>query len=228
MNSADPALFHLLQLSSPMLPVGAYSYSQGLEWAVDQGMVHDRETAQRWIEEVLRLNISRCDAPILLRMHHAWTDRDAARLTHWNEVFLVSREGSELRAETEQMGYSMRHLLQELAAVDTTMLDILHHLQPLCFPVAFSCAAVSWNIPPRAAASAFLWSWVESQVSVAMKIIPIGQVAGQHILTGMARLFPNIINEIVVLKDDEINTWNPMFAIACCAHETLYSRLFRS
>lgn len=228
MNLADLSLVRLLQLASPMLPVGAYSYSQGLEWAVDQRIVHDRDSARTWIGDVLRFNVARFEAPLLLRLYHAWEDQDFEQVAHWNEVFCVSREAAELRAETEQMGYSMRRLMQEMGGFDGARHLALQQLEPLGFPTAFSCAAVSWNIPAEAMVSAYLWSWIENQVSAAMKTIPVGQVAGQQILADLASQLPRLVSAAMALADEEISNYGPMFAIACSQHETLYSRLFRS
>ena len=228
MNLADLSLVRLLQLASPMLPVGAYSYSQGLEWAVEQHIVHDRDSARRWIGDVLQFSVARFEAPLLLRMYHAWECNDFAQVAHWNRIFCVSRETAELRAETEQMGYSMRRLMQEMGGFDEIQQQALLQLEPLGFPAAFSCAAVGWAIPVEATVSAYLWSWIENQVSAAMKTIPVGQVAGQQILADIATRLPALVNAVMLATDDEISNYGPMFAIACSRHETQYSRLFRS
>jgi urease accessory protein len=228
MNLADLSLMRLLQLASPMLPVGAYSYSQGQEWVVDQRIVHDRDSARTWIGDVLQFNVARFEAPLLLRLYRAWEHNDFAQVAHWNEVFCVSREAAELRAETEQMGYSMRRLMQEMGDFDEAKLAQLLKLEPLSFPAAFSCAAVNWDIPAEATVSAYLWSWVENQVSAAMKTIPVGQVAGQQILADLAAKLPGLVSAVMTMTDEEISNYGPMFAIACSQHETQYSRLFRS
>lgn len=228
MSLSDLSLLRLLQLASPMLPVGAYSYSQGLEWAVDQRIVHDRDTARRWISDVLQFNVARFEAPLLIRLYHAWESHDIKQLAYWNDVFLVSREAAELRAETEQMGYSMRRLMHEMGGFDDARVQTLLQLEPLSFPAAFSCAAVCWHIPAQEMVTAYLWSWVENQVSAAMKTIPVGQVAGQQILADIAGRLPGLVSTAFDLADDEISNFGPMFAIACSRHETQYSRLFRS
>jgi urease accessory protein len=228
MNLADLSLVRLLQLASPMLPVGAYSYSQGLEWAVDRGIVYDRDSARVWIGDVLQFNVARFEAPLLLRMYRAWEHDDMAQLAHWNDMFYMSREAAELRAETEQMGYSMRRLMQEMGGFDAAKLARLAAIEPLSFPAAFSCAAVGWEIPADAMVSAYLWAWLENQVGAAMKTIPVGQVAGQQILSGLAARLPELTAAVMQLADDEISNYGPMFAIACSRHETQYSRLFRS
>ena len=228
MNLADLSLLRLLQLASPMLPVGAYSYSQGLEWVIEQRIVHDRDSARTWIIDVLQHNVARFEAPILLRLYQAWADNNLAQVAHWNEVFCTTREAAELRSETEQMGYSMRRLMVEMGGFDEDKLAQLVTLEPLSFPAAFSCAALCWAVPVEAMVSAYLWSWTENQVSVAMKAIPIGQVAGQQILADIALRLPQLGHAAMTLEEDDISNYGPMFAIACSRHETLYSRLFRS
>ena len=237
MNSANaetdqtlPAmsLVRLFQLVSPMLPVGAYSYSQGLEWAVEAGTVQDRDTALTWIRDVLRYSVARFEAPTIVRLHRAWCERDTAAIIRWNEFFCVSRETAESRAETLQMGYSLRILLQDIGGFDGVKLDILDSMEPVAFPTAFSCAAVAWDIPAEEALFGYLWSWAENQVGAAMKTVPLGQVAGQQILASIGAELPGLVHRAMVQADDELSNYAPMLAIASSRHETQYSRLFRS
>src|ERR1700686_1810189 len=93
----------LLQLASPSLPVGAYSYSQGLEAEVEAGIVRDAASAERWIGDVLVLSMQAMEAPVFLRLVDAWASGDMERLRLWNAEFVASRESAELRAETLQM-----------------------------------------------------------------------------------------------------------------------------
>src|SRR3954462_7907340 len=108
------ALTRLLQLASPALPVGAYSYSQGLEAAIEAKVVRDEASALAWIEDVLELTIARMEAPLFLRLHAAWRDGADLAAASWNELLLASRETAELRAETAQMGHSLARLVGEL------------------------------------------------------------------------------------------------------------------
>src|SRR5258705_7260263 len=153
-------LANLLQLASPTLPVGAYSYSGGLEAAVEAGVVHDAASAERWIGDVLEFSIARMEAPILFRM---LSDQE-----NWNEIFLASRETAELRAETVQMGYSLNRLLKDLGLGDVPV-------EEPSFPCAFAHAASHWKIEPEAALQAYLWASIENQVMAAVKAIPLGQ-----------------------------------------------------
>ena len=202
--SIDP---RLLQLASPTLPVGAYSYSGGLEAAMEAGLVTDAPSAQRWIADVLELSVLRMEAPMLLRMIEAPDAR-------WNEEFLASRETAELRAETVQMGYSLANLLRNLE-IEVPEID------EMTFPMAFACAVRHWRIDPRQALTAYLWAWLENQVVAALKAVPLGQTDGQKILLALgARL-----NDI---GEQEPGNLAPGLAILSSLHETQYSRLFRS
>jgi urease accessory protein len=129
-------LVRLLQLASPALPVGAYSYSQGLEAAVEARIVHDTASAQQWIGDVLELSIAGMEAPLVLRLHQAWTNADFAAVERWNRLVLASRESAELRAEIVQMGYSLTRLLGEFDETEThaTCFAELHALEEPAFP----------------------------------------------------------------------------------------------
>jgi urease accessory protein len=220
------ALSRLLQLASPMLPVGAYSYSQGLEAAIEAGTVHDPNTTRAWIADVLELYLARFELPVLWRLHDAWAA--GGDPGYWNSLFSAGRDTAESRAETLQMGGSLLKLIGDLGDFDIDQIAKLQSVEPLTFPVAYAFAAMSWRIPARAAVQAYAWGWIENQVAVAMKAIPIGQVAGQRILTAMGAKLPEIVESVADMDDDDISNYAPGLSLAGCWHETQYSRLFRS
>lgn len=222
------ALSRLLQLASPMLPVGAYSYSQGLEWAIEDGTVHDAASAGPWIADVLEYSLCGFELPVLWRMCHAWRDGDRGGIQHWNEFFCAGRETAESYAETLQMGYSLCRLLDSLAEGNPPQLDRIHDLTPVSFPAAYACAVSLWDIPIAAAVQAYAWSWLENQVSVAMKAIPLGQTDGQRLLLALGGRLPELVQAACALRDDQLSNFAPGLALAGCRHETQYSRLFRS
>ena len=133
--SPDASLVRLLQLASPALPVGAYTYSQGLEWAVERGTVRDETSAGRWIGDLIDHGIGRYEAPLVGAMMKAWSAGDNASVTVLNAEFLASREAAELRAETAQMGFSLRRLLHDLR--DDALAPVIDVVEPLA-EVAFS------------------------------------------------------------------------------------------
>lgn len=211
------SLARLLQLASPALPVGAYTYSQGLEWAVEAGTVKDEATALAWIADQLEWNLGRFEAPLLARMMMA----DEAARAELDARYLASRETAELRAETLQMGHSLRRLIDDLS------LSVAVPPAPT-FACVWSALAAHWRIAPAEALTAWLWSWAENQVMAALKAVPLGQAAGQRILLEIGGRIPAIVERALKLDEESTSNFAPGFAIACARHETQYSRLFRS
>jgi len=206
------SLAKLLQLASPALPVGAYSYSGGLEAAIEAGAVHNAASAERWIGDVLEFSMARMEAPILLRMMEN---------QECNEAFLASRESAELRAETVQMGYSLNRLCKDLGLGEVPV-------EEPSFPAAFAHAAVQWQIAPEAALQAYLWAWLENQVMAAVKAVPLGQTDGQRMLLSLGDRIEELVKKAMQMKDGEIGNFAPGLALLSAKHETQYSRLFRS
>jgi urease accessory protein len=222
-------LTRLLQLASPTLPVGAYTYSQGLEWAVESGVIRDEATAGRWIADLLDHGIGQFEAPLVFALMAAWTAGDLAEVECLNAEFLASRETAELRAETAQMGFSLRRLLRDLR--DDSLSGVaagIEDFPEVAFPVAWSGIAAAWRISPDAAVTAYLWSWAENQVLAALKAVPLGQAAGQRLLADLGGRIPAAAVNAQNRPKSAWSNFTPGFAIACARHETQYSRLFRS
>jgi urease accessory protein len=215
-------LAKLLQLASPALPVGAYSYSGGLEAAIETGVVSDAASAERWIGAVLEHSVANMEAPVLLRLCAAWRVRDAAALERWNELFLASRETAELRAETVQMGYSLHSLLGELGVPTEGM-----PREP-AYPTAYACALERWGIEPERGLVAYLWAWLENQVTAAVKALPLGQSEGQRMLLALGARLEEVAARAGSPEDEELENFAPQLAVLSARHETQYSRLFRS
>jgi len=215
----------LLQLVSPSLPVGAYSYSQGLESAVEAGVVHDAPSARAWIADVLALSVATMEAPILLRLIGAWSSRDRAAVLRWNAELLASRETAELRAETAQMGYSLARLLRDLDLEDAESLDALGEV---AFATAFAFAVDRWAIEPREALAAYLFGWIENQALAALRSVPLGQTDGQRIVYALSGGIPEAVDRAAALSDDALANFAPGLALASARHETQYTRIFRS
>jgi urease accessory protein len=222
---AGTALPQLLRLASPMLPVGAYAYSQGLEWAVEEGTITDEDSALAWIADLLRFNVGTLEAPVWRRLYRAWQEQDVEAARHWNERFVAIRETAEFRAETLQMGGALKAVLDATHEIDTGLLDRIE--QP-AFPTAFSFAAHGLGVPLREGLTGYLWAWGENQVSAAMKLVPLGQSSGQRILVKLIALLPEIAGDALAMQDDSLSNFSPALAIASSRHETQYTRLFRS
>ena len=225
---ADIHLVRLLQLASPALPVGAYSYSQGLEAAVEKKLVRDRSTAAQWIGDMLEHSVARMEAPVLLRLMTAWRANDFTAVANWNALFLASRESAELRAETAQMGYSLRKLLMEMEGTNEEARAHLARLEEIAFPTAFASAVAQWQLLAAPALVAYLWAWLENQVMAVMKVVPLGQTDGQRLLFSLGRRLGVIAARAALLEDDQLGSFAPGLALLSSHHETQYSRLFRS
>lgn len=222
---SHPGLLRLLQLASPMLPVGAYAYSQGLEWAVESGWVHDEASAAEWIGGVLGQGPARLEVPVLARLYNAWANDDLAQVHHWSRYLDAARESGELQAEARQLGKSLAVLLDQLGIDAAREWKAVEYAG---FPTLFALAAVHYRVPLPEAALGLLWAWCENQVVVAMKLVPLGQAAGQRMLSTLIEQLPAAAERGLGLSDDEIGALAPRLAIASARHETQYTRLFRS
>lgn len=222
------ALLHLLQLASPSLPVGAYSYSQGLESAIEAGLVKDDKTARGWITAQLHQVVSRFEGPILWRLLQAFAARDDISVTDWTERFIAARDTAEFRAESIQMGYSLAKLSTDLAIGDETLLALLQSQAEVPLPTALAYAAVALDVPAEAALLGSLFSWTENQVLVCVKSVPLGQVAGQRLLLSLRPEIEAAARIAQQLTDEELSNWSPGLSLLSMQHEIQYSRLYRS
>ena len=229
-GAASPlALVRLLQLTSPALPVGAYTYSQGLEWAVESGRIRNEEDAGNWVADLLTHSIGRYEAPMLVHLMHYWSRDEIAAIQRLNADFLASRESAELRAETLQMGFSLKRLLADLRdpALDP-MRERIQDWPEIAFPTVWSGLAATWRVEPLAAVSGYLWSWAENQVMAALKAVPLGQAAGQRVLAEIGLRIPAVAQTALNRPETDWSNFAPAFALCSVQHETQYSRLFRS
>jgi urease accessory protein len=222
------ALLGLMWLASPALPVGGFSYSEGLEAAIDLGIVDDETAAAQWLSDQLHLGLARADLPLLAAAHEAWRHHDAARIEALNAWMLATRESSELRAQCEQMGRSMLDWLRQRAA-DDPRLSTLAALTPApAWPLAFALATVLTGAAAVDALLAYGFSWAENQMQAALKAVPLGQSAGQRILARLAQELPPLAKAALHIDDAQRQAFTPLLAVRCAQHETQYSRLFRS
>jgi urease accessory protein len=210
----------LWQLISPALPVGAYSYSQALEYVHFAGVVHDESSATMWLRELLAHGVAKLDLPILERVHRAWAARDELAVRRLSRTLEARRETAELRFEDLAMGSALMQLLTNLGCVVPE--------RRLPFASAFAVAAVNWAIPVDDACAGYAWAWCEAQVAAAVKLVPLGHPAGQRMLIALGLEIPAAVAAAAACRDDEIGASLPGLAIASALHETQYTRLFRS
>jgi urease accessory protein len=232
------ALARLLQLSSQALPVGGYSHSQGLESAIEHGLVKDEASVQGWISDVLEFSMKSFEIPWMLAMRAAWAAGDSAAVASMSDEFLSTRESAELRAAAVQMGFSLRALLNVLPDFPADLVDMLRSIREPSLPCVWSAATTAWQIETQEAVTGYLWTWAENQVLVAMKALPLGQSAGQRVLLKIGISIADIavqMNSADIgpgalpgMSDGCYSNFSPGLAILSSQHETQYSRLFRS
>jgi urease accessory protein len=223
----DPALarLRLQQLVSPSLPIGGFTYSQGLEWAVECGWIDSEATLLEWTHSLLVTNMTRTDVPLLARLYRACEADDHDAFNGWSRYLLASRETRELRDEERNRGRAMSALLPELGIPMPA--PIVEQLR--CNQLGgFALASSHWRIPLHDAASGHLWNWLENTVLAGVKIIPLGQSAGQRIIATLTPEIPQCVVEGLRLTDDAIGASAPAQALASSLHEGQYTRIYRS
>lgn len=221
-TATDAALLQLIWLASPALPVGGFSYSEGLEAAVEAKLVHDQGSAADWLADQLHLSLARSDLAVVGQAVQAWRCGDLDRLAALDAWVLQTRESAELRQQTQQMGRSLVEWLK------TVQPEHVPAGAAPSYPVAFGCAAASSDADVRQILLAFAFGWAENMMQAAIKSVPLGQSAGQRILLRLAAEIPAAVDHALSLEDPQRQAFTPMLAILSARHETQYSRLFRS
>lgn len=218
-------MLRLYQLVSPALPVGAYNFSQGLEYAVHADWVQDEHSTLQWVSGVAEHSIAMLDLPLLLRMHDAWCAVDEMTARRWSMHLLASRESEELRAEERHLGRSLAKVLHALNihTAESFIKDL-----STTYACMFALATSEWHIERSQVATAYLWAWCENQVLAALKLLPLGQTAGQRMLNELLQQIPHIVDHALHIEDENIGAAVPRLNMASAWHETQYSRLFRS
>jgi urease accessory protein len=223
----DSSLMQLMWLASPALPIGGFSYSEGLEAAVDSARVSTEIDAKLWLLDQLHLSLARSELPVVAQAIVAWRNADTARIATLNTWVLQTRESAELRAQAEQMGRSLLDWLRNHTTAAPEQIELLAGLQPT-YAMAFSLAASATQAQVRDCLLAYAFGWAENMMQAAIKSVPLGQSAGQRILSALAQEIPAAIDHALTLDDTTRQAFSPMLAILSAQHEVQYSRLFRS
>jgi urease accessory protein len=219
----------LMWLASPALPVGGFSYSEGLEAAVETGLVNNEAQAADWLLAQLQLSLARADLPAMAAACSAWQAHDEAAVAAIHRWLHQTRESAELRAQAEQMGRSLLDWLRNGMHSTDPRLALLAALQPApLWPVAFALATTLAGATPRDALLALAWGWAENMAQAAMKAVPLGQAAAQRMLARLAGATPAVVDAALSLPAAQWQAATPMLAILSAQHEAQYSRLFRS
>lgn len=219
------ASHRLWQLISPALPVGAYSYSQGLEYAIEAQWVSDESSAYAWIQGIAQSVLGQQDLPVLARMFAAWRDDDELSVMRWNAELLAFRESRELLDEDLAMGAALRRLATGL---ELPVPAVAAESSRLSYAAVFSWLCREWRVDLRETLGGFLWSWMENQVTASIKLVPLGQTAGQRMLLRLGDSISDIVEQALSVADEDIGLTAPGLGIASGLHETQFTRLFRS
>jgi urease accessory protein len=222
----DCHFLSILQLASPALPVGAYSYSEGLETLVENGAIANQKSLKHWLAAELRYGAIRLEAAVMVRAAESAKFVDVETLCHWNMWLSAARETQELRASSWQMGRSLVQLLGKLQPEIMPLVNIVGN--PCNYAIAFGIAIAHWQINIKAALLAYLHSWASNLITAGVKLIPLGQTAGQELLLELQPLISAAALEIINLEDDELSCCSWGLSLASMQHETQYTRLFRS
>lgn len=219
------ALLRLMHLISPTLPIGSFTYSQGIEWAVEAAWIQEVNQLEAWLSSQLQANITQLELPLLKRMYAALIEHDLASLEHWIAIANANRETAELLLEEKNRGRALTDLLIALEIPEAVGLKPLLSQSQVA---AFALASVHWQIPIEQAAYGYAWSWLENLVLAAVKIIPLGQTQGQKTLQHMTPQLLQAVEQGLQIVDENIGASLFALAIASSRHETQYTRLFRS
>lgn len=225
----DPIkLNKLLQLCSANLPVGGFSFSQGLEYAVEMGWLTSPTTTANWININLEESIAHTDLAILKRLFTALAEHDLDTFTYWNNHLIACRESHELLLSDLAMGKALIRLIKQLDNIDTSHYQAIINLKEISFVSAFSLSAYLFNLDLISTQSGYCWTYIDNQVAAATKLVPLGQTQAQNLLFQLTENTQLIIEKANNVADDDIGTSLPHLAMASAWHETQYSRLFRS
>jgi urease accessory protein len=225
-------LLRLLQLASPVLPLGGYSYSEGLETLVEVGTIGDRHSFQQWLETELQYGAIVIESAVMLRAYDCLVKSNLANLSDWNKWLSAARETSELRQQSWQMGNSLLRLLPKLPALQHSLLPLEKTIASVgntCnLAIAFGIAAAYWQIEPDEALIAYLHSWASNAMVAGVKLIPLGQTTGQQLLMDINCNLADAASKILALDDDDLISCSWGLTLASSLHEIQYTRLFRS
>jgi urease accessory protein len=225
MNISQLSLLRLMNLMSPTLPIGGFSYSQGIEQAIENNWISDIDTAQQWLENQLFFGLLYTDLPILIRLYESTFIGDKDQALEWSNFLLACRETRELRQEEINRGRSLTKIIESLessAVSGWSKITNTNHLS------GYALISNVWKIPIDELLLGYSWSWLENQVSAIVKIIPLGQTEGQLLLNKLVKEIPEVISKSKGVAIEDIGMTQPAFAIASSLHETQYTRIFRS
>lgn len=240
-------ILNLLQLASPALPVGAYSYSEGLESLVNDGIVTNLIELENWLTDNLKFGAIEMEAAIMVRAYLTINQEDFSQLIYWQNWANATRDTAELRQQSLQMGRSLIKLFFNLSASTENSVNSLNLLvnstpnminqiyqqietdNTFChWAIAYGITAAHWQIDLNTAILGYLHSWLTNLINAGVKLIPLGQTDGQKLLWSMQPAIYQTSQTVLELTDDDLVTCNWGLSLASMCHESQYTRLFRS
>lgn len=222
-------LLLLLQLCNSSLPLGAYSYSEGLETLVEKQLIIDSQGLKNWLLNELKYGSIRVESAMIVRSYHSYQQKKLEDLLYWNNWFSASRETAELRQQSWQMGKSLLRLINSFEPEDLFLQTVINNLKTSGnYSIVFGIITAHWQIEIENVLLGYLHNWLNNLVNVGVKLIPLGQTAGQKLLLNFNQEITQQLTNILSLKDDELSSCSWGLSLASMSHEQLYSRLFRS
>ncbi len=225
MNISQLSLLRLMNLMSPTLPIGGFTYSQGIEQAIENNWISDINSAKQWLENQLFFGLLYTDLPILIKLYESTSTGDKDQAQKWSDFLLACRETRELRQEEINRGRSLTKIIESLESSALSGWEKITNTNHLS---GYALISNVWQIPIDELLLGYSWSWLENQVSVVVKIIPLGQTEGQQLLNQLVKEIPEVISKSKVVSVEDIGITQHAFAIASSLHETQYTRIFRS
>ena len=244
-------LLNLLHISSPALPIGAFAYSQGLEYTLEAGWCKNADDVEHWIKSVMVHGLGGVDLPILKRLHQAWgayfienekadeqankesshveslnsQSLNAQSLKTWNATLLAFRETKELYLEDIQVGDAFKQWHKSQSAEHLTKLELVDKPTVACM---YALNGVIKGLTVEECLIGFVWTWLENQITSASKAMPMGQTDGQNIIRHLIPEIEAVVENAMQLEDDDIGSGLVGLSMSSALHENQYSRLFRS
>jgi urease accessory protein len=219
------SLLNLLHISSPALPIGAFAYSQGLEYTLEAGWCKNADDVEQWIKSVMTQGFGGVDLPILKRLHQAWAKNDEQALQYWNAMLLAFRETKELYLEDIQVGDAFKQWHKTQSTGD---LEKLEFIDKPTVASMYALNGVIKGLTIEVCLIGFVWAWLENQITAASKAMPMGQTDGQNIIRHLIPEIGAVIESAMTVADDDIGSGLVGLSMSSTLHEHQYSRLFRS
>jgi urease accessory protein len=230
-----PALYRLQAFLSPAFPIGAFTYSHGLEQVIEQGAVTNAVELTSWLEDILRFGAGRGDAILLKESFRAAEKGDRATICDLRALGLALQPSKERHLESSALGTAFQKAVENswLPEAETPAAGLFRSMaaadaEPWPYPVALGLVAAAHGLPEAAALTAFLHAFAANLISVAVRVVPLGQSDGQKVLAGLEPVIFEVAEDAAASSLDDLGTSTFLADIASMAHETQYSRLFRS